>query len=77
MKNLQATLILQSNEKIHEVDKQESVLKSIDWNQLGSNNPLEDTLAIAELYDSGSNYLPIKMRLIMTTIVLRLSSWGF
>lgn len=55
----QATLILQSNEKIHEVDKQESVLKSIDWNQLGSNNPLEDTLAIAELYDSGSYLLGV------------------
>lgn len=31
-----------------------SVLKSIDWNQLASNNPLEDSLAIAKLCDNRS-----------------------
>lgn len=50
----QATSILQANEKIYEVMKPGSVLKSIDWNQLASNNPLEDSLAIAKLCDNRS-----------------------
>ena len=57
MSDLQATSILKSNERIYEVDKRDTVLKSIDWNQLASNNPLEDTLAIAELCDDKSNIL--------------------
>ena len=52
---LQATAILQANEKIYEVTKPGSVIKSIDWNQLASNNPLEDSLAIAQLCDNKSN----------------------
>ena len=39
---------------MYEVTKPGSVLKSIDWNQLASNNPLEDSLAIAQLCDNRS-----------------------
>jgi hypothetical protein len=39
---------------MYEVTKPGSVLKSIDWNQLGSNNPLEDSIAIAKLCDNRS-----------------------
>ncbi|KAK4016198.1 pyruvate dehydrogenase [acetyl-transferring]-phosphatase 1, mitochondrial isoform X1 [Daphnia magna] len=56
---LQATSILQANEKIYEVMKPGSVLKSIDWNQLASNNPLEDSLAIAKLCDNRSYLLGV------------------
>ena len=51
---MQATALLQANEKIYEVTKPGSVIKSIDWNQLASNNPLEDSLAIAQLCDNKS-----------------------
>jgi len=48
------TAILQANEKICEVTKPWCVLKSIDWNQLAFDNPLEDSLAIAQLWDNKS-----------------------
>nr|CAG4641681.1 EOG090X05SW [Eurycercus lamellatus] len=68
---LQATSILQANEKTYEVGKGVdapkmgepakaiNVLKSIDWNQLASNNPLEDSLAIARLFDNKSYLLGV------------------
>nr|CAG4646246.1 EOG090X05SW [Macrothrix elegans] len=55
----QATQILQANEKTYEVSKPGTILKSIDWNQLASNNPLEDSLAIAELCDKRSYLLGV------------------
>nr|CAG4636160.1 EOG090X05SW [Eubosmina coregoni]SVE69786.1 EOG090X05SW [Eubosmina coregoni] len=57
--NQDATAILQANEKIYEVTKPGSVIKSIDWNQLASNNPLEDSLAIAQLCDNKSYLLGV------------------
>lgn len=51
---IQATSILQANEKTFESNKLGTVLKSFDWNQLASNNPQEDSLAIAQLCDNKS-----------------------
>nr|CAG4638439.1 EOG090X05SW [Cyclestheria hislopi] len=52
----QVTSILRANETMHDFKKPGTVLKSVDWNQLSSNNPIEDSLAIAQLQD-GQTYL--------------------
>jgi hypothetical protein len=51
---LKVNAILRANEKYYETSKAGSVVKFIDWNQLSSNNPIEDTLAIAQLSDQRS-----------------------
>lgn len=75
--SIQANAILQANEKTFEVSKPGTVLKTIDWNQLASNNPQEDSLAIAQLCDNRSiaNMLWYSLCFISTSNLHRLPLW--
>ena len=56
----QVTAALRANERFFESNGGGAV-KGIDWNQLPSNSPLEDTLAIAAMPDQQSEQLSVTL----------------
>ena len=77
---IQTTAILQAYEKIYEVTKPGCVLKSFDWNQLASNNPLGDSLATVQLWDNksiGPNHYFTSKSYSIISLYSKVTCWVF